>query len=166
MAKHTPQTGESADEAVSQTPPVPPVADEPPQEDWKGKYLRALADYQNLLRRTAEERDEERKYASRHAVDVLLPVIDLFRAAQQHLNNEGLALALKEADAALSKLGIEPIDPAGKPFDAETMECVEAVQGATTVSSVVARGYRMYGKVIRPAKVVVGQRADAEAKRE
>jgi molecular chaperone GrpE len=126
------------------------------RDDWKSKCLRALADYQNLLRRTMVEREEERKYAGVATLTQLFPVIDSLIHANDHLNDAGLALSLKEFDASLVRLGLEIISPVGKEFDIETMECIEANGKAMTVTAVVSRGYRMFGKLLRPAKVIVG----------
>ncbi len=126
------------------------------RDDWKSKCLRALADYQNLLRRTMLEREEDRKYAGASTLTQLFPVIDSLIHANDHITDEGLALTLKEFDASLMRLGLEIINPIGRDFDIETMECIEANGNETKVTSVVSRGYRMHGKLLRPAKVIVG----------
>ncbi|MEK7119063.1 MAG: nucleotide exchange factor GrpE, partial [Patescibacteria group bacterium] len=78
-------------------------------EDWKNKYLRALADYQNLEKRTHAEKEETRKFAVRIFLERLLPAADTVAKAQQHLSDPGLGLALKELDALLSEFGVEKI---------------------------------------------------------
>lgn len=122
---------------------------------WKEKYLRALADYQNLLRRTREEREENERYAAVKTISQLIGVFDVFEKAQIHLCDPGLGLALTQLSTVLTGLGVERIDPVGKPFDPEIMECVEAQNGAELVSDTLVPGYRMNGRLIRPAKVRV-----------
>ncbi len=122
---------------------------------WKEKYLRALADYQNLLRRTQQEREENERYAAVKTISQLIGVFDVFEKAQIHLSDPGLGLALTQLSTALTTLGVIRIDPVGKPFDPELMECVEAENGAQTVSDTVIPGYMMNGRLIRPAKVRV-----------
>ncbi len=122
---------------------------------WKEKYLRALADYQNLLRRTREEREENERYAAVKTVSQLIGVFDVFEKAQEHIADPGLKLALTQLFTTLAGLGVERIDPTGKPFDPELMECVEAQNGAQLVSDTIIPGYRMNGRLIRPAKVRV-----------
>ena len=132
------------------------------RDDWKSKALRALADYQNLLRRTNEERIEDQKYAGAATMMQLFPAIDLLMTASVHIQDEGFALALKELDTKLTKLGLEILDPIGSEFDIETMECIEANGTSTKVTSVASRGYRMHGRVLRAAKVIVGTKEESK----
>lgn len=122
---------------------------------WKEKYLRALADYQNLLRRIQLEREENERYAAVKTLSQLIGVFDVFEKAQKHIADPGLGLALTQLTTALTALGVMRIDPVGQPFDPETMECVEAEHGAQTVSDTVIPGYMIHGRLIRPAKVRV-----------
>lgn len=131
---------------------------------WKEKYLRALADYQNLLRRTQQEREEYERYAAVKTISQLIGVFDVFEKAQDHLSDSGLGLALGQLSAALTALGVTRIDPVGKPFDPETMECVEAQNGVNTVSDTLIPGYVMNGRLIRPAKVRVMAQTDTRIK--
>ena len=126
-------------------------------EMWKNKYIRALADYQNLEKRTEEEKQEVRTYATRVFLEKLLPVIDNLEMADVHINNEGLSIAMKEMRALLSKFGVEKIEVTGKTFDPYRMECVELVEGEKNkVVEVTSSGYVMHGKLLREAKVKVG----------
>ncbi len=130
-------------------------------EEWKAKYLRALADYQNLEKRTREEKSEIRAYAAESVIIKLLPVADTFERAHVHLQDPGLSLALKELGAFFSSLGVTKLEVAGKPFDPETMECIEVVEGEDNI--VVEEsppGYALHGKVIRVARVKVGKKKE------
>jgi molecular chaperone GrpE len=133
-------------------------------EIWKEKYIRVLADYQNLEKRTQDEKQEVRMFASLVVIEKLLPVVDLLEKAQEHLQDQGLELALKELNTFFRTIGVEKIDVAGKTFDPYEMDCIEIVAGAkeNMVVTVVSAGYRMHNKIIRPAKVTVGKKEEKE----
>lgn len=132
--------------------------DEHVSEDWKSKYLRALADYQNLEKRTQTEKQEIRKYAAEVVVVRLLSALDTLTKATKHVKDTGLELALKELFAALSEQGVEKIEVQGKPFDPHQMECIEVVGGTDNmVMEEVLPGYRLHDKIIRVAQVKVGK---------
>ena len=136
------------------------IADAKHQEEievWKNKYIRALADYQNLEKRTDEEKQEVRAYAVKLFLEKLLPVIDNLEMADAHINDEGLSIAMKEMHALLSKFGVEKTDVTGETFDPYKMECIELVEGEKNkVVEVTSSGYVMHGKLLREAKVKVG----------
>ena len=98
-------------------------------EEWKAKYLRALADYQNLEKRTQTEKQEIRVYAAEVVIARLLPTVDTLVKAVNHVKDAGLELALKELFSALSEMGLQKIEVVGKPFDPHQMECIEVVAG-------------------------------------
>lgn len=129
-----------------------------PEIDWKAQYLRVLADYQNLEKRTDERIANIRKYAAEDIVVRILPVVDTFDNVRMHLNDAGLDLAYKELIRVLSEQGVAKIEVFGKEFDPMTMECIEVVDGQDNVVVVeVLPGYRMGDKVLRVAKVKVGR---------
>ena len=126
-------------------------------EEWKNKYLRALADYQNLIKRTEGDMHEMRLYATEQFLRKLLPVVDTLEIAMDHVKNEGLDLAMKELHAVLNQYGVEKNDATGIPFDPHVMDCIEVVEGEKDhVVKVLNAGYRMHGKLLRPSKVQVG----------
>ena len=131
-----------------------------PVIDWKGKYLRALADYQNLEKRTQAEKQEIRVYAAEAILMRLLPVVDTLVRAARQVKDPGLELALKELYSALSEQGVEKIEVVGKPFDPHQMECIEVVAGDTDnmVVEELLPGYRLRDKIIRIAQVKVGKK--------
>jgi len=128
-------------------------------EELKNKYLRALADYQNLERRTQEEKDQARIRASEFIIQRLLPVVDTFKRASEHIKDTGLDLAFKELAAVLEEQDVTRIETVGKPFNPHEMECVEVVKGddQTVVAETLA-GYKMHGRVLRVAQVKVGKK--------
>jgi len=127
-------------------------------EEWKAKYVRVLADYQNLEKRTTERVSEVRQYAAEVILTRLLPVIDTFGKVNEHINDAGLTLAYKELLSVLLEQGVEHIDVIHKPFDPTEMECIEVVGGKDDiVVEEVQPGYRFRGKVLRVARVKVGK---------
>ncbi|MBI5614318.1 nucleotide exchange factor GrpE [Candidatus Gottesmanbacteria bacterium] len=133
-------------------------------EEWKGKYLRALADYQNLEKRTYQEAQITRKYANEFLLTRLLSVSDTFERALDHLKDQGLGLAVKELRSVFSEHGVTKMEVIGKPFDPMTMECIDVVDGQEgIVIEEVAPGYLLYDKVIRVAKVNVGKKVNQPA---
>jgi len=128
-------------------------------EEWKGKYLRALADYQNLEKRTYTEKEEIRKFAAESILARLLPVLDSFELAQRHLNDQGLALALKEWYAFLQERAVERIKTVGRDFDPHEMECIEVIDGEENkVIEEVLPGYTLFDRILRVAQVKVGKK--------
>jgi len=127
-------------------------------DEWKNKYLRALADYQNLKKWSEAEKENVRKYAEEQFINKLLPVVDNLERCEHHVKNDGLTLALKELHTLLAIHGVTKFDATGQEFDPHTMECIEVVEGKKNiVQALLAPGYRMHDKVIRVAKVQVGK---------
>ncbi len=127
---------------------------------------RSLADYQNLEKRTAEERGSWIKKANKDLVLRLLPVLDTLMLANAHVQNEGLMLSIKQFLDILRNEGIEKIETEGQLFDPVTMEGVGFVEGNPSTGSgpwegkvvnEIRAGFRYNGEaVLRPAQVLVG----------
>lgn len=127
-------------------------------DDWKSKYLRALADYQNLERRSQEEKERVRTFAAEVILTRLLPVIDTLGKAQDHLKDAGLDIALRELWAVVEEQGVTKIDAVGNVFNPHEMECIEVVEGPENqVVEETLPGYLFRGKVLRVAQVKVGK---------
>ncbi len=127
-------------------------------EEWKNKYLRALADYQNLEKRTRDEIAQVRNFASEVIMARLLPVADTLKKAKDHIKDPGIDLTYKELYAVLEEQGVEKIAVVGRQFDPHEMECVEVVTGKDNeVIDEVLPGYRFRGKIVRVAQVKVGK---------
>lgn len=128
-------------------------------EDWKGKYLRALADYQNLERRNLNQREELRKFASELLLLRILTAVDTLKKAKDHIKDAGLDLVCKEFVAILEDEGVEEMKTVGELFDPHQMECIEVVDGEDNkVVEELRSGYRLHGKVLRVAQVKVGKK--------
>lgn len=127
-------------------------------EEWKSKYLRALADYQNLEKRTQSEKDELRKLAAEVVLTRMLPVVDTLTKAKDHIMDTGLNLAYKELETAFAELGFTKIDVVGKKFNPHEMECIEVVAGEDDiVVEELLAGYKLHNKIVRVAQVKVGK---------
>ncbi len=132
-------------------------------EDWKSKYLRALADYQNLEKRSREQVNDSRKFAAELILARLIPVVDTFAKVRVHVKDVGFDLAYKELTVVLTEQGVEAMHVLGKPFDPHEMECIEVVPGNDNeVVEEVFPGYRFRGKVLRVAQVKVGKSDTAQ----
>ena len=125
----------------------------------KAMLARALADYDNLSKRMERERADLDKIASVGIIISLLPVLDNLESAQEHLQDQGLAISLDEFKKILSEEGLNEIKPKkGDVFDPEAMEAIEVVKGESDnkISEVVLVGWKFEdGTVVRHAKVKV-----------
>jgi molecular chaperone GrpE len=125
------------------------------------KWKRALADYQNLEKRTHTDRQTFVKIANLSLIAHLLPVIDDLERATQHLKDQGLEMILKQLMTVLKNEGVMEIDANGKEFDPNLMECVEKQEGEeNVVVEVTTKGFTLHDMIIRPAKVVVGSKKE------
>lgn len=128
---------------------------------------RKQAEFANYRRRTEGIRAEAFDDGRREAISQLLPVVDnleraLAAAGEEDALKSGVEMVLRQTREALTKMGVEEIDPQGQPFDAELMNAV--MQGTTeegepgTVCMVLQKGYKLGERVIRHAmvKVVAG----------
>jgi len=131
-------------------------------EDWKSKYLRALADYRNLEKRTIEEKYEIKTRAAANFILKLLPVVDILEKVEKNVHDEGLELALKQLREMFKIEGLEKIEVVGKRFDPYVMECIEVVEAESEgqVAEELRRGYAYKGKIIRVAQVKVGRKKE------
>ncbi|MBM6817220.1 nucleotide exchange factor GrpE [Olsenella uli] len=134
------------------------------------RMLRLQADWDNYRRRTAAERLAEKERAAEKLVTDLLPVIDDIERAIEHAGVtegdtqfqqfvDGVSAVHAKMLGVLEKEGVEPIDPAGEPFEPLAHQAVGRVEDKDaydeTVAQVYQKGYRMGDKVIRTAMVTV-----------
>lgn len=126
-------------------------------EDYKNKYLRALADYHNLEKRISEQSAQIHKRANRGLLLQFLDILDSIESAQLFLNDPGLKLIHGKFIQTLKSEGVEQIEALGKEYDPYVAECIEVISGDkdNVVVDVVQKGYKQYGDVIRPARVKV-----------
>ncbi len=127
-------------------------------KDLENKWKRALADYDNLRKRVEKQRGDLVKFAHAGLVDKLLPVLDSLEKCRQHIKDKGLDLTCEQLQKVLASEGLTEIKAQDEEFDPEKMDAVEMVRGKKNkVVEVVLKGYNLNGRVIRPAKVKVGQ---------
>lgn len=133
------------------------------------RFLRLQADWDNYRRRTAQERLDERQRATEKLVVDLLPVIDDLERAIEHADNltdpaakqfvEGVSAVCNKLVSVLNKEGVEVVNPIGEAFDPLSHQAVSQIEDTEaydeTVAQVYQKGYRMGGKDIRTAMVVV-----------
>lgn len=129
---------------------------------------RAQADLQNAKTRMQKDGDELRKFAAEQFMKKLLPTIDNFQRAASHLPAElsgnewvkGMLATEKELVKQLQELGLSKMEVLGQQVDTDRHDVVTVAPGKEgEVVQVVEDGYELFGKVIRPAKVVVGDGA-------
>jgi molecular chaperone GrpE len=131
------------------------------KQDLENQCKRALADYQNLVKNVAIEKNEIFKYSLVGFLTEILPVYDNLKTAIRTLkpeeqNNswvEGIKYVIKQFKDIFTANGIEEIKTIGEKFDYNTMEAVEGE--GDIVSQEIRPGYILNGKVIIPAKVIV-----------
>lgn len=126
-------------------------------EEEKNKYLRALADYQNLEKQTRIWKEEFVTYANLGLIVKLLDVLDNLSAAQEHLKDDGLELVINKFKSILANEGLVEVELTGKEYDANEAEVVstEAGDENNIVVKVLQKGYKLRDKIIKPAKVIV-----------
>jgi molecular chaperone GrpE len=138
-------------------------------QEYLALAQRAQADFQNFRRRAEQERVEAFDRGRGEVLLQVLPVLDDFERAMQALPAErrdedwvqGLALIERKLRAALESTGLERIAAEGRPFDPWEHEAVlheeRADVAAGSVAAVARPGYRLGGRVLRPAQVVVAK---------
>jgi len=118
---------------------------------------RALADYANLEKRVNREKAAFAKFANAVLIEKVLAALDGLERAEKHLQDKGLTLALGQLKTALLSEGVEEIEVKGKEFNVNEMDCVEVIEGKKNrVAEIVNKGYKLNGRVLRPAKVKIG----------
>jgi len=126
-------------------------------EEANCSWRRALADYQNLVRRTDEERGSVYEGVKKDLILKFLPIMDYLENALKHDGDEGVELMVREFKKTLEGEGVEKIEVEGEKFDPAVMDCVDVTEGGKEgeVAEVLLNGYKMGDEVIRQAKVRV-----------
>jgi molecular chaperone GrpE len=136
----------------------------------KDKYLRLYSEFENFRRRTTKERLEWMQTASKDVILNVLPIIDDMERALKSMETandisktaiEGMELIYKKLYSIMEKTGLKPMNAQGQPFDPELHEAITQFPAPTPdlvgkVVDEVEKGYLLHDKVIRFAKVVVG----------
>lgn len=131
-------------------------------EDWKDKYLRALAEVENMRKRGERERASARKFALEALMRDLLPVLDSLEFAAGAAGDaaairEGIEIALADALRVLQAHGLETIEAHGQTFDPRFHEAIGVRPHEELEPGMIAeeerRGYMLHDRVLRPSRV-------------
>jgi molecular chaperone GrpE len=137
-------------------------------EEQRERYLRSVAEIDNLRKRSAREIDAARKFGAEKLAQAILPVRDSIEAGLAAAEKSGYAAlldgqraTLRLFDDALAAVGIREIAPRGELFDPNKHEALTLVTvpnvAANTVIEVVQKGYEMNERLLRAAKVIVAR---------
>ena len=139
-------------------------------EELKDKYLRTVAEFENFKRRTLKEKTELILNGGEKAITAILPIIDDMERAIENAHKqecvdaveEGWELIYKKLLSTLEGMGVKKIEVEDKDFDVDYHEAVAMVPGMGDdkkgkIIDCVQTGYTLNDKVIRHAKVAVGQ---------
>ena len=139
-------------------------------DELNDRYLRLMAEFDNYRKRTLKEKMDLTKYAEEDVIKGILPVVDNMERAIKSLESaqdinavkEGIDLIYKKFKEFLEKRGIKEIEALNKELDTDLHEAVtkfaapsEDLKGK--IIDVIEKGYYLHDKVIRYAKVVVGE---------
>ncbi len=173
---------ENTDETIKEETQAPETEKEPEasdnsnqetdklKEDYEklnNQYLRLAADFENYRKRQEAERESLLRFGTENALTKMIEVLDNFERAEKALENiedckqykDSFELLHKQVVDTLTKLGMEPIDAAGKAFDPNFHDAV--MQTPTneypehTVIAELQKGYKLGDKVLRPSLVNV-----------
>jgi len=135
--------------------------------DLKEKWQRALADYQNLERRTQVEITQR---VSKKTNDLLLSFINIYEdfiravevLSKDNIDTKGLQAIIKNMESLLDDNNIQPINAVGEIFDPEKHEAVSTIEDDSldegTITQEVAKGYITEKGILKPSKVIVSKK--------
>lgn len=157
---------DAAPEAPAAEAPAPTGAT-PGADEWKNRYMRTLADFENFRKRSEKEKQDFFKYALSGTFKEILPVLDNFDRALEHAEggddfHKGVLLIYKQLFDALKKTGLRPIEDVSGTFDPNIHEAVIREEDPSvpnhSVTALLQKGYFLNDRLLRPAlvKVAVG----------
>ncbi len=158
------ETDDATEEQDAQEPELTP---EQERDQFKEKYLRALADLENIRRRHAKDIQDLRRYASERPLMELLPVFDNLHRAVEHAGTnpetivDGVKMVLSMAEQAFGRMGVVPIGEQGEKFDPNLHDALQQIVHDEIpnghVATLFEKGYKLHDRLLRPAKVVVSK---------
>ncbi len=146
--------------------------------ELESKYLRTYADFENYRKRVSKEKDDVAQAVSERLLREVLEVKDHLELALSHGKEQtassdvsglrqGIELTLRQLQSFLSKSGVEEVRALGEKFDPALHEAIQQEESATVapggVSRVFQKGYRMNGRLLRPARVSVASETSGRA---
>ena len=134
--------------------------------EWKDKYLRSMAEFENFRRRSIQEKADWIKLATQKLALDVCDVADNFERALLQVEPEqqessfvrGVQLIEQQLRGVLEKEGVSKIEALGEEFDPAVHEALAHIPSdydADKVAAVIQNGYTMHGKVLRPVRVAV-----------
>jgi len=165
------QEGTSIEEEAKAEESAEPQNDhEAEVAELKDKYLRLQAEFQNFKRRNTKERLELMSNAAKDTLKALLPVLDDFDRAKKNAEDddnieplsEGVMLVYNKLHTTLKQKGLTAMETNGEAFDAELHEALTKIPAPSEdmkgkIIDTIEKGYLLNDKIIRHAKVVVGE---------
>ena len=149
------------------------AASEAKVKEQQDSVVRAAAEVDNIRRRAAVDVEKAHKFALEKFANELLPVIDNLERAIEFSDKEnealkpvleGIELTQKSFIGAVSKFGVEIVDPQGEKFNAELHQAMSMHPSAevepNTVIAVMQKGFTLNGRLLRPAMVMVSKAAE------
>jgi molecular chaperone GrpE len=148
------------------------------KDEFRDKYLRALANYENLRKRSIQERQKTYDTAQEDLFRKILPMLDDFKRAFESLNHsekhkddyksfyEGIRLVHSNFENLLKIHNIEPFESTGEKFDPSKHEAIHVIEKNDEEEGKILEetqsGYKIRDKILRPAKVIVSKKAEKE----
>lgn len=136
----------------------------------KEKALRAFAELENFRKRSQQEVESFKKYASEKVILEFLPILDSFVLACDHAQKEsgqknsvidGFVLIQRQLVSALERLNVSPIEALDQPFNPNFHQAIsqQKVEGKTsgTIIQEVQKGYKLHDRVLRPSLVIIAE---------
>ena len=171
LKEETPEVGNRGETAAEEKPAEAKKDEKPAEEkkpvevDWKDRYARLLADFDNFKKRTARDREDTYLFAEMDILRDVLPTVDhlaLALANAKDKDNEfvkGVQIVYDTLLKALKEHGAEPFDSIGEKLDPDKMEAIASLPSAEIeegkVSNEAKKGWMLKEKVLRAAQVVV-----------
>ncbi|MGB1004814.1 MAG: nucleotide exchange factor GrpE [Salibacteraceae bacterium] len=168
QSENTDNTEKTEAKEESKEAPKPTVEEE--LEMYKDKHLRMYSEFENFRRRSAKERIELMANAGQEIISALLPILDDFDRAKTANENsedvaaikEGMNLIHNKIFTLLTQKGLVPMDAMGKDFNSDDYEAIAKIPAPSEdlkgkVIDVTEKGYFLNSKIIRHAKVVIGE---------
>ncbi len=139
-------------------------------EEYKDRYLRAMAEMDNMRKRLEKRFADEAEQEKRRFLRAILPLVDNLEMVVKHSESDpdvlrqGVQMILQEFMRTLEQEGVKPISSVGKKFDPFVHEAVEVVESEEhpeeTVVDEVQKGYTYKGNLLRPARVRVARKEE------
>ena len=168
-AEETAQPAEEEQVAAEEAPASEeqkPAEEKPAEPDWKDRFARLMADFDNFRKRTDRDREDLVKFAAKDVLKSMLTTVDNLALALDKAKDKkddplvaGVQMVYDGLVKALAEHGATPLDSVGEPFNADYHEALATLPSPEVeeglVMNEVKRGWLLHGKLLRAAQVVV-----------